>query len=134
MCKQRKAALVLTAAEYLDSIENGQARREPFVVVVKYHDGEEHAVPCRHWPEAGPPRPAPRPHAGWAMFSPLEVRIVEGLAGGAWTTTAALAATIGEEPSSEFRCVLRNLGERGVVETNQRLGVRLTEAGEQPSG
>jgi hypothetical protein len=75
--------------------------------------------PARRAPE-GPPPPGFRP------LSPLEAKIVAGLGGGAWVVTAALAESIGEELTSDFRAIVRNLSECGTLETNQRLGVRLT--------
>lgn len=63
----------------------------------------------------------------WRQFSPLEELLVKGLKGQGWLTTAKLCALAGVEVSNEVRTVLRNLGERGVVELTQKHGVRLLE-------
>ena len=116
----------------------------PYVVTVRCA-GESHEYAAPWWMDPPPcegcarqgkgcgaaqPAPAPCPPeglpAGALWLSPLERKIVDGLRGNDWVVTAELAASIGEEPSSEFRAVVRNLAERGILETNTRLGVRLS--------
>ncbi len=116
-----EAALARAAADLLDYL---QSRHGPFSVRITDCDGFAVIVPVRVWPEPLPPAPPP---AGGRPFSSLESKIVNGLSGRGWMVTADLAALIGEEPSPEFRCLVRNLGEAGVIETSQKHGLRLVE-------
>lgn len=85
------------------------------------HGPHETCVGCR---QASAPTiaPAPPPRG----YSPLEAKILAGLAGKGWVVTADLAEAIGEDVSNDLRAVLRNLEALGAVELHQRQGVRLS--------
>lgn len=123
-----KQSMFESVSEYLSLLGYGGIQ---FKVVILAGEDKIQLV-CSEWPTSiptrGPPvREGPPERALW--LSPLEARMVGGLQGKGWMTTAALAGAVGEEPTSEFRCILRNLGERGIVEMSHKSGVRLAEPG-----
>jgi len=79
--------------------------------------------------EGLPPPEVPRPVAsdGWKLFGETEERVVTWLRGKGWQKTPDLAREVQEANTSEFRALLRKLRDRGVIELNQRHGVRLVE-------
>lgn len=125
MCARHQAAAVLAAAEWLACEGHAGVR---FTVTVAAEDVSL-SVTCRRW-GAPAAAPAAQPPPGFRRLSPLEERIIDGLAGKGWVTTADLAVTIGEELTTDLRVVVRNLadGEGALLETNTRFGVRLRVA------
>jgi hypothetical protein len=123
MCARHKAALLRAAGDYLDC--EGCSSCRPFRVLVAGsgvrmafdHEGGE--LP-REAPGAAPP--------GFRRLSVLESKIVAGLRGKGWISSAELAAAIGEELTSDLRAVIRNL-DGILVETSTKLGVRLLPEG-----
>jgi DNA-binding IscR family transcriptional regulator len=70
-----------------------------------------------------PPRPVALP-----AFSPTEQRILDAVAPEGWTTTSTIAQRIGESIDGDLPAVLRNLTERGALESAQGKGFRLARA------
>ena len=108
--------------------------REQVTVIVTTSDGCRAEIPIRQGDHFAPPAPVAQTTlpCGWRPLSGIEARIVaaaDELTGGGigWTTIGELAQTIGEKPSPEFRCLVRNLADDdvGILETSTRYGVRL---------
>jgi len=76
-----------------------------------------------------PPPEVPRPVAadGWKILGRKEARVVTWLRGRGWQKTADLAREVQQANTSEFRVLLRNLRDRGIVELSKRYGIRLVE-------
>lgn len=137
-----RARLISLAGAYLTKVRGGSIKR--FVVCIKVR-GESHefihtgdVVPeCMLAGECSCGRGCVRVvytgsvAGNVAMYSHLEAKILGGLCGGEWVTTATLAEAIGEPLTNDLRVVIRNLGERGALETSQKYGVRLTGAGSE---
>ncbi len=65
-----------------------------------------------------------------SLYGELETKILVGLrTAGGWIVTAALATDIGADLTKELRITIQNLSVRGALETNQKLGVRITNDG-----
>lgn len=62
------------------------------------------------------------------LLSPLEAKIVEELEHGEWRSTKAIASAIGEPPDGDIRAVLRNMVERGLLDSVTSKGFRLCQS------
>lgn len=115
------AALLHAAALFLDHYHCSQT---PFSVSVTDAAGVEHRVNC-----ASPPDPplAASDRNGWRMFNDEEEAIIQALRGRGALTTEELARLLGRDAGTAFRCTLRGLKKRGVIEMSQTHGVRLRE-------
>jgi hypothetical protein len=122
-CRQallRAAAILLGASageevEITLSLQDGSA--SVYVVGPAGEGGEE----------GEPPRPEGVP-AHWRWLSPDAEKVVEALGrSGGWLTADELARAAGEgRATHEFRGMLRDLMERGIIESAQGRGYRLT--------
>lgn len=71
--------------------------------------------------------PAPATPGGWRMFSDEEQAIVDALRGKGAMTSEELAGLLKRDAGTAFRCTLRGLKKRGVIEMSATHGVRLLE-------
>lgn len=62
---------------------------------------------------------------GWLWLSPLEEEILRAVNPTNWVTAERIAADCGGTLSTEFRAVLKNLVERGILVSAQSRGYRL---------
>jgi hypothetical protein len=72
----------------------------------------------------------PPSREGYRTFNADEQAIVEALRGEGWMTSQELAGLLGRDFGTAFRCTLRGLKKRGVIELMQRHGVRLCADGD----
>lgn len=70
------------------------------------------------------PREAP---THWRWFSELEEAVVRAADDTLWRTAEELAAAVKVEPSNEFRAILKNLVDRGVLLSARSRGYRRNE-------
>lgn len=139
MCAHHRLSLVRAAAQWLDV---AGMPHEEFTVSITTAHGFRMECPCAAWPledgitalttppkrELSPPiTSAVRLPAGALWLSPLETKILTALAGGDWLATKVIAERAGEDPDGDIRAILRNMVERGILESTQPKGFRIKQ-------